>query len=101
VISRPRDTNPFEFATVAALRTKQLMRGCISRVTGPGKLTTLAQSETAAGLVQRVIDDGAASRPPQAGHVAAEPTPPLGAGASPRQEAPLTFAVPHSSPAHS
>jgi hypothetical protein len=67
----PSNTNAFEFATVAALRTKQLMRGCVRRVTGPSKLTTVAQSEIVAGLVGRVR----AAPPAQEGDPAAPTVP--------------------------
>ena len=51
MISRPKDVNPFEFVIVAALRAKQLMRGCTPRMPGPFKRTTMAQLEVASGKV--------------------------------------------------
>jgi DNA-directed RNA polymerase subunit K/omega len=51
MISRPKDANPFEFVIVAALRAKQLMRGCTPRVPGGHKRTTIAQLEVVAGKV--------------------------------------------------
>jgi DNA-directed RNA polymerase subunit K/omega len=66
---RPNDTSAFEFATLAALRTKQLMRGCVRRVSGSSKLTTVAQREIAAGLVSRALatPDPEPARGPLAG----------------------------------
>lgn len=51
MVSRPKDANPFEFVIVAALRAKQLMRGCAPRVPGVHKRTTTAQLEVLAGKV--------------------------------------------------
>lgn len=50
---RPMPTNMgrFEFATLASLRTAQLVRGCTPRVTPCGKLTTTARLEVAEGRV--------------------------------------------------
>jgi DNA-directed RNA polymerase subunit K/omega len=42
---------PFELVVVAALRNKQLVRGCLPRVAMAHKLTTTARLEVAAGKV--------------------------------------------------
>jgi DNA-directed RNA polymerase subunit K/omega len=41
----------FEFVVLAALRVKQLKRGCLPRVTGNHKPATIAQIEVAEGKV--------------------------------------------------
>ena len=57
MINRSPSSNAFEFVTLAALRTHQLRRGCIARVPGSHKLTTMAQMEIAAGKVGRLQVD--------------------------------------------
>jgi DNA-directed RNA polymerase subunit K/omega len=54
VINRSPLANSFEFVIIAALRTQQLQRGCIQRVLGAHKFTTLAQMEIVAGKVARL-----------------------------------------------
>ena len=54
MINRSPLSNSFEFVVIAALRTQQLQRGCIQRVLGTHKFTTLAQMEVVAGKVERV-----------------------------------------------
>jgi DNA-directed RNA polymerase subunit K/omega len=54
MINRSATSNAFEFVAVAALRAQQLQRGCIARVPGNHKNTTLAQMEIVAGKVARV-----------------------------------------------
>jgi len=54
VINRSPLANSFEFVIIAALRTQQLQRGCIQRVVGIHKFTTLAQMEIVAGKVGRL-----------------------------------------------
>jgi DNA-directed RNA polymerase subunit K/omega len=54
MINRSPLANSFEFVIVAALRTQQLQRGCIQRVLGTHKFTTLAQMEIVAGKVERL-----------------------------------------------
>jgi DNA-directed RNA polymerase omega subunit len=44
----------FELVRLAALRTAQLMRGCLPRVVVSGKLTTTALREIADGKVSSV-----------------------------------------------
>ncbi len=59
MITRPRDMNAFEFATVASLRAQQLLRGCVGRTGGSHKLTTMAQLEVLEGYVRRAGADEA------------------------------------------
>ena len=54
MINRSATSNAFEFVKVAALRAQQLQRGCIHRVPGDHKNTTIAQMEIVAGLVWRI-----------------------------------------------
>jgi DNA-directed RNA polymerase subunit K/omega len=55
--------NTFEFVALASLRVRQLVDGCTPRVTGEGKLTTIARREVLAGKVLR-IDVPHPPRPP-------------------------------------
>jgi hypothetical protein len=48
---RPSHIGKFEFVTLAAQRTAQLMRGCTPRIPASLKLTTTAQREVAGGDV--------------------------------------------------
>jgi DNA-directed RNA polymerase subunit K/omega len=57
MVNRPLETNSFEFIAVAALRTKQLMRGCVPRVPMAHKLTTTAQLEVVAGKVFKLTPE--------------------------------------------
>lgn len=52
----PSGWNAFEYVVIAALRTRQLVRGCRPRVPGPHKLTTMALLEVAAGKVVKLVD---------------------------------------------
>ena len=54
MINRSTLANSFEFVIIAALRTAQLQRGCVQRVLGSHKKTTLAQMEIVAGKVGRL-----------------------------------------------
>ena len=54
MIHRNPATNAFEFVTIATLRVRQLRRGCIQRVVGNFKDTTVAQMEIVAGKVGRL-----------------------------------------------
>ena len=54
MIVRSPLANSFEFVVIAALRTAQLQRGCVQRVLGAHKFTTLAQMEIVAGKVGRL-----------------------------------------------
>jgi len=54
MINRAATSNAFEFVKVAALRTQQLQRGCVQRVAGNHKKTTIAQMEIVAGKVARI-----------------------------------------------
>ena len=53
-MTRSATSNAFEFVAIAALRAQQLQRGCIQRVPGNHKNTTLAQMEIIAGKVARI-----------------------------------------------
>ena len=64
MISRSPLANSFEFVIIAALRTQQLQRGCIQRVLGEHKFTTLAQMEIVAGKVERLVSAEASVQPP-------------------------------------
>jgi DNA-directed RNA polymerase subunit K/omega len=49
---RPAGLGAFEFVVLATLRAGQLMRGCTPKIDGRShKLTVIAQSEVAAGLI--------------------------------------------------
>ena len=54
MVHRGAAVNAFEFVAIAALRAKQLQRGCVQRVVGDHKRTTLAQMEIVAGKVGRM-----------------------------------------------
>ena len=56
-IRRPNQFGVFEFCTLAALRAKQLGRGCLPKVDGEHKLAVTALLEVAAGRVARAEDD--------------------------------------------
>ena len=64
MISRSPLANAFEFVVIAALRTQQLQKGCIQRVLGEHKFTTLAQMEIVAGKVERLASVDAMVQPP-------------------------------------
>ena len=53
-MTRSSHANAYEFVVVAALRTHQLMAGCVPRLDGDHKATRMAQMEVAAGKVARV-----------------------------------------------
>jgi len=65
VVERPAQWNAYEFVVVASLRAHQLMGGCLPRVAGTHKATTIAQMEVSAGKIARVepIDLGNAATP--------------------------------------
>lgn len=63
MINRSPLSNAFEFVVIAALRTQQLQRGCVQRVAGAHKFTTLAQMEVVAGKVGRLAPVAAAQPP--------------------------------------
>jgi len=66
VIRRPDAVGAFWFATLAAQRAAQLMRGCTPRVDGGGhKPTFVAQLEVAGGMVgEAEVDRLAPLEPP-------------------------------------
>ena len=51
MVYRPVETNLFQLVVVAALRAKQLVRGCTPRVPRAVKLTTTARREVVAAKV--------------------------------------------------
>ena len=53
MITRPANTNPYEFVVVAALRAQQLLAGCVPRLPGDHGAATMAQMEVAGGHVTR------------------------------------------------
>ena len=65
MVERPAQWNAYEFVVVASLRAHQLMGGCLPRVAGTHKATTIAQMEVSAGKIARVepIDLGNAATP--------------------------------------
>ncbi len=72
MIQRPPGVGAFQFVILAKLRAAQLMRGCLPRVEGPFKATTLAQIEVAQGKVTQLVDpppEGAAPVPEQVADV--------------------------------
>ena len=54
---RTRLPNAFEFVAVAGARARQLMDGCVPRVSGSDKAVRLAALEVRAGVVRKVEDD--------------------------------------------
>lgn len=56
MIQRPVGFSAFEFSVLSGLRAAQLMRGCLPRVEGIHKNTTIAQLEVASGKVTRAAD---------------------------------------------
>lgn len=63
MINRSPLANAFEFVVIAALRTQQLQKGCIQRVLGTHKFTTVAQMEIVAGKVARLAPVAVAPPP--------------------------------------
>jgi DNA-directed RNA polymerase omega subunit len=51
VIRRPIDMGSFEFVVIAALRAKQLTRGCVPRVDRGHKVVVTALIEVAEGKI--------------------------------------------------
>jgi len=54
MIYLPLASNPFELVVLAALRTRQLMAGCVPRVAPAPKATSTATAEVLAGKVARL-----------------------------------------------
>jgi DNA-directed RNA polymerase subunit K/omega len=54
MVTRPPSFNAYEFVVVAALRSHQLMSGCVPQIEGDHKATTMAQLEVASGRITRV-----------------------------------------------
>ena len=61
MVSRPYETNAFEFVVVSALRAQQLMKGCVPHFNGEHKATTMAQMEVSAGKIARETPDSNAT----------------------------------------
>jgi DNA-directed RNA polymerase subunit K/omega len=57
VIVRPPGVGAFEFVILAALRTSQLMRGCVPRIDSGHKATVTAQLELSSGKVTSLVSD--------------------------------------------
>lgn len=53
MVRRPPEMNAFEFVVLATLRAQQLMAGCLPRLEGRHKATTMAQMEVSEGRVTR------------------------------------------------
>jgi hypothetical protein len=77
VIYALSQSNPFELAVVAALRTKQLIAGCVPRVTPAHKLTSTATLEVLAGLVAACAVEPAGRTTNARGTVALAPATPI------------------------
>jgi DNA-directed RNA polymerase subunit K/omega len=52
--SRPR--NSFEFVTIAAARSRQLLAGCVPKVEGSPKPARRALQEVVGGAIARVVE---------------------------------------------
>ena len=65
MILRPNDIGSFEFVVVAALRAKQLTRGCVPRVDGGHKAVVTALIEVAEGKISGVAAVPIESREPE------------------------------------
>ena len=62
MVRRPPHMNAYEFVVMSTLRAQQLMAGCIPRLEGHHKATTMAQMEVSEGCVTRA-DVGLAGIP--------------------------------------
>jgi DNA-directed RNA polymerase subunit K/omega len=58
-VDRSQLPNAFEFVVIASARAKQLMRGCLPRVSSVEKPARLAQREVFTGAVERIPDKAA------------------------------------------
>ena len=54
VIPQARKRNAFEVVTLAAARSRQLLRGCVPKIYGSPKLARRALQEVVAGVVAKV-----------------------------------------------
>lgn len=61
-MTRPADTNAYEFVVIAALRAQQLLAGCLPRLAGDHGAPTMAQMEVAGGQVTRADVEGPSPR---------------------------------------
>jgi len=64
VIYLKSDRSAFEFVVLAALRTKQLMAGCVPRVPPSGKPASTAALEVLEGKVIRLVESPALAAVP-------------------------------------
>jgi len=55
MVTRPKNSNPYEFVVVSALRAQQLLAGSVPRVGGDHSAATMAQMEVAEGRVARAL----------------------------------------------
>ena len=67
-----RPANSFEFVTMAALRARQLLEGCVPRVDGSAKPARRALQEVMAGAVKRADQGSAPDSSSDAGEAAGE-----------------------------
>jgi hypothetical protein len=54
MVTRPKNSNPYEFVVVSALRAQQLLAGSTPRLLGDHGAPTMAQMEVAGGQVARM-----------------------------------------------
>jgi DNA-directed RNA polymerase subunit K/omega len=57
MVDRSKLPNAFQFVTVASARAQQLINGSVPRVTGPSKLTRVAEQEVLTGAVKEEAPD--------------------------------------------
>ena len=62
-VKRPSELGVFEFCCLAALRARQLGRGCLPKVDGEHKLAVTALLEVQTGKVVRVAPAADSSHP--------------------------------------
>jgi len=55
MVTRPKNSNPYEFVVLSALRAQQLLAGSLPRVGGDHSVATMAQMEVAEGVVARAL----------------------------------------------
>jgi DNA-directed RNA polymerase subunit K/omega len=95
VIHRPSQIGAFEFAVVAALRAKQLSRGCVPRIEAHHKVAVTAQLEVIAGKIARVAEGDPENSPNASPSTAPSspqsPEPTMGLGVAPIE--PVTVGV--------
>lgn len=67
MIDRSRLSNAFEFVAMAGARARQLLNGCVPRVSGPRSAARIAQLEVLTGAVTKADQAAGASAPAAAG----------------------------------